>query len=101
MHDYDRYALLVGRIPVFLLASTCTEYELYSCIQPPKGKFSISVNHIYLFVVFHCHFLWFVHVLPLKPSKYYHLFCETPSSWQFLQLLCCAISMLTWGTPST
>src|SRR3954453_15687801 len=25
--------------------------------------------------------LWFVHVLPLKPSKYYHLFCETSSSW--------------------
>src|SRR3954452_6192789 len=55
MHDYGRYALLVGRIPVFLLASTCTEYELYSCIQPPKAKFSSSVHHIYLFVVFHCH----------------------------------------------
>src|SRR4051794_33367697 len=39
MHDYGHYALLVGRIPVFLLASTCTEYELYLCIQPRKAKF--------------------------------------------------------------
>src|SRR3954469_6424785 len=55
VHDYGHYALLVGRIPVVLLASTCTKYELYSCIQPPKAKFSIRVHHIYLFVVFHCH----------------------------------------------
>src|SRR4051812_11471744 len=46
MHDYDRYALLVGGIPVFLLASTCTEYVLYSYIQPPKAKFFQSVSTI-------------------------------------------------------
>ena len=33
-------ALLVGRsqTPTLLLAFTCNEYELYSCIQLPKTK---------------------------------------------------------------
>ena len=41
--------------PSLLLAFICTEYDLYSCIQPPKTKFAKRVHHIYLFVVFHCH----------------------------------------------
>ena len=80
VHDYGHYALLVGRIPVFLLASTCTEFSTHASNHQKPGFPAVSTISTYLWY-FIATPLWFVHVLPLKPSKYYHLFCETPSSW--------------------
>src|SRR4051812_32400659 len=83
MHDYGRYALLVGRIPVFLLASLCTEYDLYPCIQPPKTKSAKSVHHIYLFVVFHFHSF---------------LICSCATFKTFKNIIACLVKLLAHGS---
>src|SRR3954462_10321796 len=74
MHDYGRYALLVGRIPVFLLASTCIEFSTHASNHQKPSFPSVSTISTYLWY-FIATPLWFVHVLPVKRSKYYHLFC--------------------------
>ena len=75
MHDYGHYCSLSWSLPVFLLAFTCTEYELYSCIQPPKTKVANCVHHIYLYVVFHCHSKVNFLCATFKTFKSYYLFC--------------------------
>src|SRR3954470_20698229 len=76
MHDYGRYALLVGRIPVFLLASICTKYSLYSCIQPPKTKVSQKCPPYLPICGISPPLQVNFHVLPLKPSNFFSFLCH-------------------------
>src|SRR4051795_56529 len=61
-----------------LSASTCIEYYTHASNHKKPSLPAVSTISTYLWY-FIATPLWFVHVLPLKPSKYYHLFCETPS----------------------
>ena len=75
MHDYGHHCSLSWSLPVFLLAFTCTEYELYSCIQPPKTKVANCVHHTYLYVVFHRHSKVNCLCATFKPSELLHVLC--------------------------
>ena len=56
MHDYGLYALLVGRIQSFASLHLYWVWALLVHPTTKKTKFAKRVHHIYLFVVFPCHF---------------------------------------------
>src|SRR3954452_3084234 len=77
MHDYGHYALLVGRIPVFLLAFICTERKCFSCIQTPKTKLANS---------FHCHSF---------------VVCSCAIFKTFKNIIACFVKLLAHGSSSS